>query len=522
MKVKQVLLVVLLSVLSAFAGMWIYGRYFRHDTTAIAGSADGKVPFNYAGFFDAKGNMADPTDFTQASQTAIPAVVHIKTKIPAKKITNDLPNSRSNRSRSYDPFEDFFGDFFGGRIGPQIQPEQRASGSGVIISQDGYIVTNNHVISDGNDGVAPEIKVTLNEGRKTFNAKVVGRDPSTDLAILKIEGNNLPYLIYGNSDNLKVGQWVLAVGYPLTLEATVTAGIVSAMGRSTGVNRQQSASPVESFIQTDAAVNQGNSGGPLINTKGELIGINSNILAPTGTYVGYSFSIPSNLVRKVVNDIVKYGDVKRGYLGVQYADNNSSRVSNDDYLKRAGLQAGQGVYVVAAPSDGGASKAGLKEGDIITKINDVAVSSGLEMAGRIGALQPGDKVKISYLRNKKEQIVNVTLSGTPSKVEISSAKILQDNLGVELQNVPAKDLTRYKFEGGVKVVNIKQDGPLGRTRVEKGFVITAVNGRTIKNIDELAAALGGGSTVELQGVYPGYSGIYSYQIDLSGEESESF
>lgn len=510
MKARQILLVILVSVLSAFAGMWVYGRFFRSSDSMVGMPADGKLPANYASFFDKSGNAAEPTDFTSASATAIPAVVHIKTRIQAQ--------ARQNQ-RSNDPFEDFFGDIFGD-MAPQMR-EQRASGSGVIVSQDGYIVTNNHVISDGRGGVATEIKVTLNEGRRTYTAKVVGRDPNTDLAVLKIDATGLPHLIYGNSDDLKVGQWVLAVGYPLALEATVTAGIISALGRSTGVNMQQSQSPVESFIQTDAAVNQGNSGGPLVNTKGQLIGINSNILAPTGTYVGYSFSIPSNLVRKVVNDIVKYGDVRRGYLGIQYADNTSG-VTNDEYLRRAGLQAGQGVYVAAAPTDGGAAKAGIKRGDIVTKINDVSVSSGLEMAGRIGVLQPGDKVKISYLRDKKEYTTTVTLSGEPSKIEVSNAQQLQDQLGVELQNVPAKELTRYRFEGGVKVINIRPEGPLGKTRMEKGFVITAVNGRTVKNMDELATAMSASrSTVELQGVYPGYNGIYSYQINLVGDDSDS-
>ena len=514
MKLKQILLVVVLSILSAFTGMWVYGKFFRGTESTVGAPADGKLPANYASFFDKAGNAAEPTDFTQASSTAIPAVVHIKTRIPAGQARTQ------QRQRSRDPFEDFFGDFFGD-MAPQMR-EQRASGSGVVVSQDGYIVTNNHVISDGRDGVAPEIKVTLNEGRKTYTAKVIGRDPNTDLAVLKIDATNLPYLIYGNSDELKVGQWVLAVGYPLTLEATVTAGIVSAMGRSTGVNLQQSSSPVESFIQTDAAVNSGNSGGPLINTKGQLIGINSNILAPSGTYVGYSFSIPANLVRKVVNDIIKYGDVKRGYLGIQYASEQSG-ISNDEFLRRAGLQPGQGVYVVATPSDGGASKAGIKEGDIVTKVNDVNVSSGLEMAGRIGALQPGDKVKITYLRNKKEYSTHVTLSGEASKIVVSNAKALQDALGVELQNVTAKELTKYRFEGGVKVINIKPEGPLGRTKVEKGYVITAVNGRTVKNMDELATALGAGrgSVVELQGVYPGYNGIYTYQINLNSEDDNS-
>lgn len=514
MKLKQLLLVVLVSVLTVLATIYLYGKFNKQSST-VGMPVDGKFPANYAGFFDNKGNAADPTDFTKAAESAIPTVVHIKTKIPAKKITNNLPN---NRNRGYDPFEDFFGDMFGGSFGPQIKPEQRASGSGVIISQDGYIVTNNHVISDGADGVAPEIKVTLNEGKKTYTAKVVGRDASTDIAVLKIEAAKLPYMIYGNSDDLKLGQWVLAVGYPFTLEATVTAGIISAKGRSIGINSSQSNSPVESFIQTDAAVNSGNSGGPLINTNGQLVGINSAIYNPgTNTYAGYSFAIPVNIVKKVVNDIIKFGDVKRGYLGITYSPDQQQ---NDDYLKRAGLQSGQGVYVMGAPSDGGAAKAGIKKGDIVTKLNDRPVSTGLEMSGQIASSQPGDKIKINFIRNGNENSTMVTLSGQPSKVDVSNAEVIQDNLGVELKNFDSKQAAKYRVEGGVEVLSINPKGPLGRTRMEKGFVITNVNGKNVKSIEELGAAFGNrkGSVVELSGIYPGYSGVYSYQINLDGED----
>ncbi len=514
MKVKQLVLVVVVSVLSAFAGVYIYGKFFRSSSAGLGLPVDGKLPVNYASFFDNKGNAAEPTDFTKASQSAVPAVVHIKTKIPAKQVTNDLPNSRGGR----DPFEDFFGDFFGGGMGPQIIPEQRASGSGVIISQDGYIVTNNHVISDRDGkGIAPEIKVTLNEGRKTYTAKVVGRDPSTDLAVLKIEATSLPYLIYGNSDNLQLGQWVLAVGYPFNLEATVTAGIISAKGRSIGINSQQSQSPVESFIQTDAAVNSGNSGGALINTNGELIGINSAILAPGGTYAGYSFAIPSTIVRKIVNDIVKFGDVKRGYLGVTYSPQSAQ---NEEYLKRAGLQ--DGVYVLGTDPDGGAGKAGIKKGDIITKINGRDIVSGLEISGAIASAQPGDKVKLTYVRAGKENTVDVTLSAQSKMVQITSAEAIGDRLGVDLKNVESQRATQLRIKGGVEVTNIKSDGPLRRTRMEKGFIITSVNGREIKNVDEFAQMLSQarGSTIELVGIYPGYSGRYSYQINLSGDETD--
>jgi serine protease Do len=515
MKLKQLLLVVLLSVLSAFAGIYIYGKFFRSNAFSVGEPINGKLPANYAGFFDSKGNGAEPTDFTKASESAIPAVVHIKTKIPAKKITNNIPNS----NKGNDEMEDFFNQFF--NFGPQTKPEQKASGSGVIISQDGYIVTNNHVISDGEDGVAPEIKVTLNEGKKAYTAKVVGRDPSYDLAVLKIEESNLPYLVYGNSDELKVGQWVLAVGYPFTLEATVTAGIISAKGRSIGINSHQSVSPVESFIQTDAAVNPGNSGGPLINTNGQLIGINSAILAPTGTYAGYSFAIPVNIVKKVVNDIVKYGDVKRGYLGISYPPNESD---NDEYLRRSGLQSGQGVYVLSTPSDGGATKAGIKKGDIITKINDRSVSTGIEMSGIIASSQPGDKVKVNYLRGGKDYNTYVTLSGKPSKDDLSSADILSDRLGIGLKDLDSKKASQYKLQGGVEILDIKPNGPFSKTRMEKGFIITTVNGKGIKNVNELGAALSQNrnGTVELEGIYPGYSGIYTYQVNLNGDDSHSF
>ncbi|MEK7225665.1 MAG: trypsin-like peptidase domain-containing protein, partial [Bacteroidota bacterium] len=304
---------------------------------------------NSAGFFDNAAGGGEPVDFTKASNAAVPAVVHIKTKIPAKKVSNQLP--RTNRGNS---MEEWFDQFFNNPFGQQFQPEQRASGTGVIISDDGYIITNNHVISDGGNGVAEEITVTLSN-KKTYKAKLIGKDASSDLAVLKVDGKGFPFLLYGNSDNVKLGQWVLAVGYPLSLEATVTAGIVSAKGRNIGINSKQSNTPIESFIQTDAAVNQGNSGGPLINTDGQIIGINSAIYAPNGTYAGYSFAIPVNLVKKIVNDLIKFGDVKRPYLGVQ--------VHEERY------DAGDGAHVGSVAKDGAAAEIGLQRGDIITKVN---------------------------------------------------------------------------------------------------------------------------------------------------------
>jgi len=507
MKFRQLLLVVAISAASAVGSVWVYGKVSKQDTAGVQ-MADGKLPVNYAGYFDnVAGTPADPIDFTKAANAAVPAVVHIKTKIPARKISNDLGSGTRGNS-----MEDMFNDFF--NFGPQVQPEQRASGSGVIISEDGYIVTNNHVISDGGKGVAEEITVTLNENKKTYKAKVIGRDPSSDIAVLKIDGTGLPYMIYGNSDNLELGQWVLAVGYPLTLEATVTAGIVSAKNVSIGINSRQSDSPVESFIQTDAAVNQGNSGGALINTSGQLVGINSAILAPNGTYAGYSFAIAVNIVKKIVNDLIEFGDVKRGYLGISYPVSD-----NDDYVRRAGIKDGQGVYALQIPDDGAAYKAGLKKGDVITKVNGVSVASGLQMSGAIASLRPGEKVKLTYVRGGKENTAVVELKGEKSVVtNLASGDVVGERLGVELETLDAKKATQYKIDGGVVVKKINKAGVIGRTRMEENFIITSVNGHEIKNTDELAAALGRGyGKVKLEGIYPDYEGVYSYQLNLVEE-----
>lgn len=507
MKWKQLLLIVGVSAASAVGSVWTYGK-LTNQKTAFVQSTDSKLPVNYAGFFENATGGAEPVDFTKAANAAVPAVVHIKTKIPAKKISNDLPRSRRNNG-----MEDWFDQFF--NFGPQIQPEQRASGSGVIISDDGYIVTNNHVISDGAEGVADEITVTLHN-KKVYKAKVIGRDPSSDIAVLKVDGTSLPYMVYGNSDNVKLGQWVLAVGYPLTLETTVTAGIVSAKSRYIGINSRQSSSPVESFIQTDAAVNQGNSGGGLFTVDGQLIGINSAILAPNGTYAGYSFAIPVNIVRKIVNDLIEFGDVKRGYLGISYQPNEAE---NARLIKQAGVKEGQGVYVQSVPSDGAASQAGLKEGDVITKINGTPVSSGMEMSAGIASYRPGEKVPVTYIRNGKENTVNVILKGTVSKIEVSNAKIIGDRLGVELENLDSKKAAQYDIEGGVVVKKIKEGGPFSNTRMEPGFIITSVNGNEIKNVDELGQFLAAGyDQLQLEGIYPGYKGIYTYKIKLNEEE----
>jgi serine protease Do len=487
------LLVVAISATSAVGTVWVYNSLAGKTAGFVQGTSDAKLPVNYAGYFDNISAGAEPVDFTKAASAAVPAVVHIKTKIPAKKVTNNLPRSRGNS------MEDWFNEFF--EMGPRVQPEQRASGSGVIISEDGYIVTNNHVVSNGGEGVADEITVTMSN-KKTFKAKVIGRDPSSDIAVLKIDGTSLPYMIYGNSDNVKLGQWVLAVGYPLTLETTVTAGIVSAKGRAIGINNRQSDTPIESFIQTDAAVNQGNSGGALISTDGQLIGINSAILAPSGTYAGYSFAIPVNLVKKIVNDLVKFGDVKRPYLGISAAD---ERYNSSD-----------GAYVGLVAPDGAAAEIGLKKGDIITRINDNTISSWPELQGTIASYNAGDKVKITYKRDGKEYNGMAVLKSKVGSYDQVAKTDISQRLGADLETISKEKAKQYEVNGGVLVKKINKGTPIGKTRMEEGFVITSVNGIDIVSIEQLARVLAraDGTSVRLEGFYPGYEGNYTYPLTL--------
>ncbi len=499
MKLKQLLLIVTISAGSAIASVWGYNKFTQHNAAFV--QTQGGLPVNYAGFFD-KNASGDPVDFSKAANASVQSVVHIKTKIPAKKVSNDLPRSRGN-------LDDWFNQFFD--FGPSVIPEQRASGSGVIISEDGYIVTNNHVISDGEKGIASEITVTLHN-RKIYKAKVIGSDPNYDLAVLKIDGNNLPFMLYANSDDVQLGQWVLAVGYPLSLETTVTAGIVSAKGRTIGINSRQGQAPVESFIQTDAAVNQGNSGGALVNTNGQLVGINSAILAPSGTYAGYSFAIPVNLVKKVVGDIIQYGNVQRGYLGVSYPTQELS----EEQMRQLGIKENdEGVYVSAVAPDGAAQVAGIKRGDLITKINGAEVTSGLEMSSVLANFKPGDKVDVTYKRKGSEYNTAVVLKKSPGNYEKVVSDNIGDEVGAELETLDSKKAEQYGIEGGVVVKSIKKGGPISKTRMEEGFIITSVNGVDVRNVEELGKALySARGTVKVEGMYPG-SDMYTYPLNLN-------
>jgi serine protease Do len=504
MKLKQVAAIVLISATTTVGSMWAYNKIAKNDTyvypSQAAAGATTKTPSNYAKFDGVTGLNNTPADFTAAASAAIPATVHIKTKTNAVA-TNNLPRTRN-------PFSDLFGDGFDDLFGERSRSlPQMASGSGAIVSEDGYIVTNNHVI-DGAD----DINVTLSN-QKSFKAKLVATDPSSDLAIIKIEAKGLPFLLYGNSDEAQVGQWVLAVGYPLTLEATVTAGIISAKGRTLDINRRQSKNPVESFIQTDAAVNPGNSGGPLISTDGKLIGINSAIASPTGSYAGYSFTIPVNIVKKITSDLMKFGTVQRAYLGINYAQSNLS----DDVKKQNGIKDGDGVYVTSVTKDGGAAAAGIKDGDFITKINGSPISSGADLVGQIAIYRPGDKIKVSYVHDGKEMITDVILKNSSGNTDVVKTSML-DKLG-EFETLSKKDAVDNSLKGGVRVKSINEKGPFSKTRIEDNYVITKVNGKEVLTVDDLRRELEKtpAGSVQLDGVYPGYEGNYPITLKLGSD-----
>ncbi len=415
------------------------------------------------------------TDFTQAAQKSVDAVVHIKTIIGMKP-------------RSYD---DFFGSL---RDYLQGYPQQRnaliAFGSGVILSPDGYIVTNNHVVNG-----ADKITVTFNDKRE-MEAKIIGTSPSTDLALIKVDAKNLPFLTYGNSDEVKVGQWVLAVGNPFNLTSTVTAGIISAKARDIRILGKTSS--IESFIQTDAAVNPGNSGGALVNTQGQLIGINAAIASQTGAYEGYSFAIPVNLVRKVVDDLMKYGEIQRAYLGVQIRDIDAN------FAKQMGIHKLQGVYVAGLTKDGGAEEAGIKDGDIITAVNNKPIRTLSELMETIGQYSPGNIVKVRVVRDNKEKIFRVTLknkNGTLGLIK-SSKVFFNDQLGADLKVISEEDMNTLGIDHGVQVVRVK-NGLLQSGGIAQGFIITEVNHQAVNSEKDIRQAmkLSRSNTVSINGMY---------------------
>ncbi|MEO6252030.1 MAG: trypsin-like peptidase domain-containing protein [Ferruginibacter sp.] len=512
MKWKQIFFTVTISAATTLGVIWGYGTYVTKNNT-YAGQQEGVVPSNYkyAGLFDGTTPPGNTVDFTAPAEAATPAVVHIKTKTNAKQVNNSLPKRQPNNPFSDLLDDDMFNQLFGGR-GRNIIPEQRASGSGVIISDDGYIVTNNHVVEN-----ADEITVTLSN-KKTYKAKVIGTDPSYDLSVIKIEAAALPFLLYGNSDDVKIGQWVLAIGYPLNLETTVTAGIISAKARTLGLNKDKNGDAragVESFIQTDAAVNMGNSGGALITTDGKLIGVNSAIASPTGYYSGYSYAIPVNIVKKVVDDLIKFGTVQRGFLGVSFV--NASDL-NDDEKKRQGIPLGtEGIYVTEAPQDGAAYAAGIRKGDLLRTINGTEINNGAEMQGLISRQKPGDKMPVTFVRNGKENSVVVTLKNKAGNYEVVKAEAVLEALGADLATLDSKKAKDYGVAGGVIVKKINEGALNDQTRMKDGFIILKVNDKEVKSVEELKMLIGSNKDITISGFYPGYEGVYEYPISLSAQ-----
>jgi serine protease Do len=499
MTFKQSIAAILLSAATLAGGIWGYGRYQHHEQL-LSDSHVSSSLFSNAKYAE-NAPATSMVDFEKAATKAAPAVVHVKILMKAKQVTGS-PDMDDN------PFKDFFGPGFGDNGNPGIIPEQRASGSGVLISADGYIVTNNHVVDH-----AKELLVTLNN-KEDYKAKVVGTDPASDLAVIKIEAHNLPYLTFANSDNVHLGQWVLAIGYPLDLETTVTSGIISAKARSIGINGRNSNAPVESFLQTDAAVNPGNSGGALVNTDGDVIGINSAIASPTGSYAGYSYAIPSNLVQKVASDIIKYGSSKRAYLGVMFPND---QLSEEDRQKN-NIKEGAGVFVLDVAKGSAADEAGVQKGDFITKINSSVVNTGTELVEKISVLRPGDKINITYQHNGEERNATVTVKSSSGTYASVKEQVIEQ-LGASFQALDSKQAAQLNIESGVVVKSLSQGILSDQTKIRDGFIITKVNNTKVASVDELKEALkNAGNSAIISGVYPDNPGtVYQYALnDLNG------
>lgn len=438
---------------------------------------------------------AQPVDLTYAAEKSLPSVVHILSTKNSKVQTVEVQS---------DPFSDFFSDPFGffgnpnqGNGGKQKRsvrtPKQQGSGSGVIISNDGYIVTNNHVVAD-----ADELTVTLNDN-KEYSARIIGTDKTTDLALIKIDGKNLPAITIANSEDIKVGEWVLAVGNPFNLTNTVTAGIVSAKGRSLYQNG------VESFIQTDAAINPGNSGGALVNTRGELIGINAMLYSQTGSFSGYGFAIPTSIMNKVVDDLKKYGTVQRAVIGIQGSDVKNYVDAQKDQGKDIDLGTMEGIYVAKVTEESAAEEAGLKEGDVITAIDGKEVNKMADLQEYLAKKRPGDKVSISYLRDKKKSTKTVTLKNEQGNTQVVKKADL-DVLGGNFRAITDNQKQQFNIGYGLEVLKVNA-GKLKNAGITKGFIIQRVNDSAIKTIDDLQNVVKEASTSKdpvlyIQGIYP--------------------
>ncbi len=430
---------------------------------------------------------ASNTDFTVVAENTVNTVVHIRTEY-------------TRRTSLYDEFFGFgdpFREFFFGPRRPQQERPVVGSGSGVIIKENGYIITNNHVVQE-----ADKIEVTLNDNR-IFDAVIVGKDPTTDLALIKIEAENLPTAVFGNSDDVQIGEWVLAVGNPFNLTSTVTAGIVSAKGRN--INILGGGTAIESFIQTDAAVNRGNSGGALVNSNGELIGINAAIASSTGTFEGYSFAIPSNIAKKVMEDLLEFGEIQRGFLGIEITELNSRQA------EELGLDEFRGAYIHSIQSGGAADEAGLKQGDLITGVDDTEIRNPSDLLETIGSKRPGDEVTIKYQRNGRTRETTAVLQYIHGEIAFiePGERSVDDLLGAAFESVTEEEMKRLGIENGVKVSSLRA-GKLRRAGVREGFIITHIDRKPISSPRDISQLIREreGQGVLIEGVYPNGTRVY--------------
>lgn len=498
---KRILSTVLIAVLGGLIALGMYKIFERPGKVT---SIEERQQAQFASLKSpSMVGSAGSVDFTEAAARVTPAVVYIQTTYPM--------NYRNGGQQF--PMEDFFDFFDEPRRQQQPRRAPRASGSGVIITDDGYIVTNNHVVENGD-----KVEVTLNN-RETYEADVIGTDPGSDLALLKIDASDLPFVPYGNSDDVKVGEWVLAIGNPFDLRSTVTAGIVSATARSIGIlgsdrplsQGETPTAAIESFIQTDAVINRGNSGGALVNTNGELVGINTAIMSHTGSYEGYGFAVPVNIVKKVIDDLLKYGQVQRAFIGVSFTPINAA------FAKERELGSNQGIYVEDVVEEGAAQEAGIRKGDIITKMDGREIMGTGDLMAVVGRHAPGDKVEVTIRREGKERKLNLTFKNRQGTVKPEIAKADFDALGIELKPLSDDEKKQLRTENGVRVTEVNEDSQIYHyTQIREGFVITRVNGQEVDGEESIQRALQQTQQgmVQIQGFFPNQPGMYTYTFPL--------
>jgi serine protease Do len=480
MKGKYLFGALFMALLGASIALFAYTKLIERPTVVVSKDSSKVETQDAKAFLTSLQMQEGQIDFTYAAEQTVHAVVHVHTKT----MMGAQPDNPI--------MEWFYGDRY------SKPREVSGYGSGVIISNDGYIITNNHVIEN-----AESVDVTLND-KRIFTAKVIGRDPGSDIALLKIKADNLPFIKYGDSDQLKLGEWVLAVGNPFNLTSTVTAGIVSAKGRSLGLN--EGTYRIESFIQTDAALNMGNSGGALVNTKGLLVGITSAIISPSGAYAGNSFAIPVTIVKKVIDDLKEFGEVQRALIGVNILDIDAE---NADKLK---LSEVKGILVTGVVEGGSAKEAGLKENDVIVKFDGLSVNTVPELQEQVGKHRPGDKANVTYIRNGKETTVPIILKNSAGNTNVVTAGMGEDEVyGAKLEAISSTEKKSFNIDSGVKVADLN-DGRFKDLGLKRGYIILSINGKKVKNPSDVRQFTNNESNLKSIGGIQSDGTIFNYQF----------